>query len=63
MAVAPGSTAAFLGWVLHIDLGSMARNVTVSNFFGGLVAFSAFVGVCVGLTGSLYNRLATPRAG
>ena len=59
VAVAPGSTSGLLGWVLHIDLSSMARQVTWGNFIGGLVLFSAFVGLCVGLTAKLYNWLIT----
>lgn len=55
VVVAPGSTTAFFGWMLHIDLSSMSRHVTVPSFFGGLVLFSALVGICVGLTGKLYD--------
>lgn len=56
VAIAPGATSAFFGWVLHIDLSAMARPITIASFFGGLILFSAFVGVCVGLTAKLYNR-------
>lgn len=61
VAVAPGSASAFLGWVLHIDLTMMARQVTVASLVGGLILFSGFVGICVALTGQLYNRLAARR--
>jgi len=57
VALAPGTTSAFFGWVLHIDLSSMARPISVASFIGGLILFSAFVGLCVGLTSALYNRL------
>lgn len=58
VAIAPGSTSAFLGWVLHVDLSAMARHITLASFGGGLILFNAFVGICAALTGELYNRLA-----
>ena len=58
VVVSPGSTMAFLGWVLHIDLSTMARPITAASFCGGLILFSAFIGVCAMLTGQLYNRFA-----
>ncbi len=57
VALVPGTTSAFLGWVLHIDFSAMARPISVASFFGGLVLFSAFVGICVGLVSALYNRI------
>ncbi|HKY96478.1 MAG TPA: DUF5676 family membrane protein [Gemmatimonadaceae bacterium] len=56
VAVAPGATSSFLGWVLHIDFSTMARPISVSNFAGGLVVFSAFVGLCIAAAAALYNR-------
>lgn len=57
VAIAPGATSTFLGWVLHIDLSSLARPISVSSFIGGLILFSVFVGICVAGTAWLYNRL------
>jgi len=59
--VAPGATTAFLGWVLHLDLSTMARPLTLASFGGGLILFSAFVWIVVALTGQLYNRFSTRR--
>ncbi len=56
VAIVPGATSAFLGWVLHIDFSAMARPISVASFFGGLILFSAFVGICVGMVSALYNR-------
>ena len=56
VAVAPGTTSAFFGWVFHIDLSGMARSISVSSFIGGLVVFSVFVAACVGTAAWLYNR-------
>jgi hypothetical protein len=60
--VAPNVTAAFMSWVLHIDITGMTRPVSALNLLGGIVLFGAYVGVFVGLTAALYNRLTAPRA-
>jgi 2TM family of unknown function (DUF5676) len=60
-AIAPGPTSAFLSWVLHLDVTGMTRPLSVSNLLAGIVLFGAYVGLAVGLTAALYNRLATPR--
>lgn len=57
VAVAPGVTSAFFSWMFHIDLSGMARQITVTSFLGGLVLFSAFVGICVAVTAWLYNKM------
>lgn len=62
VALAPGATMTFLGWVLHLDLSGMARTLTFSSFCGGLLLFSAFIAACTGTTAALYNRLAAGRA-
>jgi len=60
VAIAPGATSSFFGWVLHIDLSSLSRPISVSNFIGGLLLFSVFVGICVAAVGWMYNRLTAP---
>ena len=60
--VAPNVTAAFMSWVLHIDITAMTRPVSVFNLLGGIVLFGAYVGVLVGATAALYNRFSAPRA-
>ncbi len=62
VAIAPGTTSALLGWVFHIDLSTMARPISVASFFGGLVVFSVFVGLCVGFVSALYNRFTSAAA-
>ncbi len=59
---APTVTAAFISWVLHIDLTAMTRPVSVPGLLGGIVVFSAYVGVLVGATAALYNRFIAARA-
>ena len=60
--VAPNITAAFMSWVLHIDVTAMTRPVSVLNLLGGIVLFAAYVGLLVGGTAALYNRITAPRA-
>ena len=60
VAVAPGATSSFFGWVFHIDLSSLARPISVTSFVGGLIVYSFFVGVCVAAAAWLYNRLTAP---
>lgn len=59
--VAPNVTAAFMSWVLHIDITAMTRPLSVLNLLGGIVLFGAYVGMLVGVTAALYNRFAAPR--
>ena len=59
--VAPGVTAEFMSWVLHIDVTTMTRPVSVLNLLGGIVLFAAYVGVLVGGTAALYNRFTAGR--
>ncbi len=58
--VAPGAVSSFFGWVLHIDLSTMARPISVASFAGGLVLFGGFVWVVVALVSILYNRITEP---
>lgn len=60
VAIAPGSTSAILGWVLHVDMSTMARPISVVSLVGGTILFGLFIGVCVGLVSALYNRFASP---
>lgn len=57
VVAAPGATSRFFGWIFHIDLSSMARQISITSFIGGLILFSAFVGTCVAATAGMYNRL------
>jgi small-conductance mechanosensitive channel len=57
VAIAPGATSSFFGWVFHIDLSSLARPISVTSFVGGLIVYSIFVGVFVAAAGWMYNRL------
>jgi multisubunit Na+/H+ antiporter MnhB subunit len=60
-AIAPGPTTALVSWVLHLDVTGMTRPLSVMNLLAGIVLFGAYVGLLVGVTAALYNRLTTPR--
>ena len=60
VAFAPGAVSSFFGWVLHIDLSTMARPISVASYAGGLVLFAAFVWLVVALVSTLYNRFTEP---
>ena len=59
VAFAPGAASLALGWILHIDVSTLARPITIANYLGGLVLFSAFVWLVVGTLSRLYNRFTT----
>ena len=57
IAVAPEPTMAFFGYLLHVDLGGIARPISWGGFFAGLIATglgTAFLGAAIA---ALYNRL------
>jgi hypothetical protein len=58
VAVSPGATSQFFGWVMHIDLSSLARHITWGSFFGGLLCYSLIMGILASASAWAYNRLA-----
>ena len=56
-SVAPGPMSSFVSWVLHIDITAMRRSMSAPQLVVGLVLVGAYVGLMVGLTAGLYNRL------
>jgi len=63
VALAPHTAMALLNNVVHADLTSLARNVTVGNFFGGLLFWGIGTGLVFAFAGWLYNRLITSSPG
>lgn len=57
VAFVPGTLTSLIGWLLHIDLSSMARPISAASFVAGLILISLFVGTVVGSTSAIYNRL------
>ena len=58
-AVAPGPTSAFVSWVLHTDMTGMTRPIAFLDLVAGILLFSAYAGLLVGLIAALYNRFAS----
>ena len=56
-SIAPAPMASFVSWVLHIDITAMRRSMSAPQLVIGLVLVGAYVGLVVGLTAGLYNRL------
>ena len=57
VAVAPGATTAFFGYLVHMDLSGLPRTLTLGSFIGGLVAWTFGTALTVGLAAAIYNRL------
>ena len=56
VAVAPGATTEFLGFVAHYDLTDRARVLTPGNFVGGLVAWGLGTAAFTALLAWVYNQ-------
>ena len=41
VAIAPEATTAFAGHLIHVDLSGLSRSLTLGNFVGGLVCWTA----------------------
>lgn len=57
VAVAPGPTTAFFGYLFHADLRSLPLTLTWGSLAGGLFAWTVGTAVTFGFGAWLYNRL------
>lgn len=57
VAIAPGPTTAFAGYLIHADLSQVSRSLTFGNFVGGLVCWALGTGLTFWLVAAIYNRL------
>jgi hypothetical protein len=57
VAVVPGATTAFFGYLVHMDLSGLPRTLTFGSFIGGLVAWTLGTAITFGLAAAIYNRL------
>ena len=57
VAVAPGSATAFFGYLVHMDLSSLPRTLTIGSFIGGTIAWAIGTALAFGFVAALYNRL------
>jgi 2TM family of unknown function (DUF5676) len=58
IAIAPGATMAFFGYMMHLDLSRVPPALTLANFVGGLVCWTVGTALVFGLAAVIYNRLA-----
>lgn len=57
VAIAPGATTAFAGYLIHMDLSGMSRSLTLGNFVGGLICWAVGTALTFWLVAAIYNRL------
>lgn len=57
VAVAPGPTTAFFGYLVHLDLSALPRTLTVGSFIGGLICWTLGTALSFGFAAIVYNRL------
>jgi hypothetical protein len=57
VAIAPGPTTAFAGYLTHTDLSGLPRSLTLGNFVGGLVCWALGAALTFWLVAAIYNRL------
>ena len=57
VAIAPGPTTAFAGYLIHMDLSGMSRSLTFGSFVGGLICWAVGTSLTFGLVAVVYNRL------
>lgn len=57
VAIAPGSTTAFVGYLIHTDLSGLSRSLTLGNFVGGLICWALGTALTCWLVAAIYNRL------
>ena len=57
VAIAPEATAAFIGYLFHINLASLTRAISWGSYFAGLVGSALGMGLSAAGVAGLYNRL------
>ena len=57
VAIAPGATTGFFGYLVHLDLSALPRTLTFGSFVGGLICWTLGAGLTFGLAAAIYNRL------
>jgi hypothetical protein len=57
VAIAPGATTAFAGYLIHADLSGLSRSLTFGNVVGGLILWALGTALAFWLVAVIYNRL------
>ena len=60
VAIAPDSTTALFGYLVHVDLSGLPRTLTFGSFVVGLLAWTVGTALTFGLAAKIYNRLIRP---
>jgi len=55
VAVAPEATAAFIGYLLHIDLSGVTRPITWGSYIAGVLAVGIWTALWAAAAARLYN--------
>ena len=55
VALAPEATAAFIGYLLHINLSTLARPITWASYFGGVLGIGIWTALWAAVAAKLYN--------
>ncbi len=58
VAIAPETTAAFIGYLLHINLDNLTRPISWPSYLAGLVGVSLVTALSASAVVWFYNRLA-----
>jgi uncharacterized protein DUF5676 len=57
VALAPGATAAFIGYLLHINFSSLARPITWASYIAGVLGLGLWTALWAAAAAKLYNLL------
>ena len=57
VAIAPGPTTAVFGYIVHLDVSGMRRELTLASFIVGLIAWTLGTALTFGFAAMIYNRL------
>ena len=56
--LAPQTTTAMFGYLIHLDLSGISRTLPLGSFVGGLICWALGTGLTLAVGAALYNRLA-----
>ena len=57
VAVAPEATAAFIGYLFHINLSGLSRPITLASYVAGVLAVGIWTALWAAAAAKLYNLL------
>ena len=57
VAIAPEATAAFIGYLLHINLSGLARPVSWASYVAGVLGIGIWTGLWAAVAAHFYNLL------